>query len=471
MTPLLPARFREWCTQSPRLRDGVVAALAGLVARGWVVAWAASRFPPAEDGKYYDVVASRIAHGLGYTWLWPDGAVTYAAHYPVGYPALVGALYAALGRRALWPMLFNAFVGSLAVVAVHRVASTEANRAGALIAASIVAIHPGLVFYTPALMTEGVSAALLALAGWVSVRPLAGDSRGVAFRSLALGAVFAGATLVRPQSLLLAPLYGFVSARTAWRRGAAVAVGTFVVATALCLPWTLRNCSRMKSCVFVSANAGWNLFIGAAPGATGTWVPLDRLGVPPPCRTIWGEAEKDACFATAAVSEIRRAPGRFLALVPSKLAATFDYAGAAGWYLNSSNPAAFGERDKLALGVAETVWERAVVLAGLWALASRGPRRRARQIVTLISAFSVLIRSAWIAHVGVAVAGLLLGRRLGERPGAALAVLTVAGTALTHAVFFGAGRYSLVCFPALAALAGTVLTREERPEDTGDSKE
>ena len=53
-------------------------------------------FPRSEDGHYYDVLARRLAAGQGYTWLWPDGAVTYAAHYPVGYPAML-----ALGVRAL----------------------------------------------------------------------------------------------------------------------------------------------------------------------------------------------------------------------------------------------------------------------------------------------------------------------------------------------------------------------------------
>ena len=34
-------------------------------------------------------------------------------------------------------------------------------------------------------------------------------------------------------------------------------------------PWTIRNCRTMDACAFVSTNAGWNLVIGSAPGATG----------------------------------------------------------------------------------------------------------------------------------------------------------------------------------------------------------
>ena len=70
--------------------DGLWVFGAALVLRAFVAAYGAGRFPPADDGGFYHVVAQRIALGLGYTWLWPDGAVTYAAHYPVGYPALLG---------------------------------------------------------------------------------------------------------------------------------------------------------------------------------------------------------------------------------------------------------------------------------------------------------------------------------------------------------------------------------------------
>ena len=83
-----------------RARDTWAVLAAALAARLGVVLWAHARFPAAGDGFYYDTVARRIAQGDGYTWLWPDGAVTYAAHYPVGYPALLGAAYALFGASA-----------------------------------------------------------------------------------------------------------------------------------------------------------------------------------------------------------------------------------------------------------------------------------------------------------------------------------------------------------------------------------
>ena len=132
-----------------------------------VVCWAKDRFPPADDGTFYHVVAQRIAHGQGYTWLWPDGAVTYAAHYPVGYPALLGLAYALFGSQPVVAMVVNAVLGALSVFAAQRAVIRYGSRRQALLAALLLALHPGLVFYTPALMTEGVTAELLVVATWL----------------------------------------------------------------------------------------------------------------------------------------------------------------------------------------------------------------------------------------------------------------------------------------------------------------
>ena len=137
------------------------------VARGARIAcllWAGSRFPPAADGTFYHRIAERIAEGLGSTWLWPDGTVTFAAHYPVGYPALLALVYAAIRPSAVLAGCLNGCLGVVSAVASHRLAARASGRAGALGAGLAVALHPGLVFYTPAVMTEGVTAAILVCA-------------------------------------------------------------------------------------------------------------------------------------------------------------------------------------------------------------------------------------------------------------------------------------------------------------------
>jgi hypothetical protein len=455
-------RFRELLErlgrEPARPSDAWIVWVVALVARAAVVVWGAGRFPPAADGTYYQIIAARIAEGLGYTWLWPDGSVTYAAHYPVGYPALIGGSYALFGSSAVVAMALNALVGSAAAPAAHALVSDRASRTGALVSGGLVALHPALVFYTPALMTEGFVAALLVIAAWLAAL---GNRRGARF-VVPLGLVLGMATLVRPQTLLLAPLLGLGAVSGGWRRRTLAALATSALAIATCLPWTVRNCARMDRCVLVSANAGWNLLIGASPEAGGTFAPVADQIVPSECRTVFAEAEKDVCFGRAAVREIGEAPGRWIALVPAKLAHTFDFGGAAGWYLHASNPHAFPERAKLALGAIETLWQRAALALALLALGlSPGPRRRARVWLALGFALSLLGPYAWLAYLGFVVLGVLHGRALLDQPAALGAVAAVATTAAAHAAFFGAGRYGLVCYALVCAVSGALFRRRD----------
>jgi hypothetical protein len=438
------------------LRDAWGVAAIALVARLAVVIWAAPRFPPAADGAFYQRIAERVAQGLGYTWLWPDGAVTYAAHYPIGYPAAVGAIYAVFGPHPAAAMVLNALLGALAAYAAHRLAARSGSRRIAITAGLLVALHPGLVAYTPALMTEAVVASLLAVAAgvaaWTRDRPA---SRWIG--TAALGLVLGAATLVRPQSLVLAPLFAAIAGGEGWKRRAGAAALATIVTLAVCAPWTARNCVRMKRCALVSVNGGWNLLIGADAASTGAWSPIQ---VPDACREVYDEAEKDRCFGRAAQGYIAAHPLAWIGLAPRKLAATFDYAGAAGWYLHASNAEAFPDRAKVALGVVETLFERVVLLCAIAAMSRRAEhdepprRRRARLVVAVVGAASALTLYAWIGYAALVIVALLRGRALLRGPvlhGAT--ATTVAATMVTHAAFFGAGRYSLVVFPLVSALA------------------
>jgi hypothetical protein len=419
-----------------------VVALVGAVARLAVVAWAGHRFPPAHDGVRYDAMAARLAEGLGYTWRWPDGAVTALAHYPVGYPALLAATYRVLGHSVVVAGVLNAFLGTLAAVAVHRMVLTVAAPRVALVAGLAVALHPGLVMYTPGIMTEGVTAALLAVAAWLAVACRRDRSW---WRLVLLGVTLGLACLVRPQSLLLVPLFGLLAAG---RRGAAACIG---VAALVCAPWIARNCGAVGRCA-LSTNGGWNLLIGAQETATGAW---QAVVVPPACKDVFGESATDDCFGRAAVAAIERDPVRWLALAPRKLGATFDYGGIGGYYLFLSNPDAFPWRAVLAAGAVETLFERlAIALCLLGVAGAEGPRRRARVALAVVGAIFSVLPMGWVAVVVLCIATSLLGRHwLADHPVHAAMLFTLATTSAVHAVFFGAPRYALVAAPLVAAVA------------------
>jgi 4-amino-4-deoxy-L-arabinose transferase-like glycosyltransferase len=440
-------------TLPPRRFDAWAALGLSLLARMAVVAWAWGRFPAVEDGHYYDVLARRLAAGDGYTWLWPDGAVTYAAHYPVGYPALLALAYRLVGASGAAGMTVNALVGAVAALAAYRlVDGPGVPRWRPAAAGAVVALHPALVPYTAAFMTEGVTAALL-----IAATALAAGTRE-ARRSypwlVATGATMGIATLVRPQSLLLAPVLGALAAPAiaGWKPRLTRAAVVAAVALACVAPWTARNCVRMHRCALVSVNGGWNLLIGAQTRG-GSWEPVD---VPPECATVWDEAGKDACFERAGRRWIAASPAAWLARAPAKVGSTFDYFGAAPWYLHQSDPAAFDDAAKLRLGVVETVACRLLLLGALIATAWRdGPRRRARFAVALGGAVAALSVHGWLGYLALVLVVALEGPRAWSRApvvvtaGAALVLLT----AVVHAVFFGAGRYGLVVAPLLAAMA------------------
>jgi 4-amino-4-deoxy-L-arabinose transferase-like glycosyltransferase len=328
---------------SPRRRDAGVAFAVALVARLVLVAWAHAKFPAAEDGHYYDVLARRLASGAGYTWLWPDGAVTYVAHYPVGYPAILAVVYAAVGASAGAAMIVNALVGAAAAYAIHRIVDDEGvARWRPAAAAMAVALHPALVPYTAAVMTEGVSTALVVVAAACGAAARRSEGRRAALALAACGAVLGLATLVRPQSIVFGVLFGALGAapRAGLRERALRAAGVTAVALACVAPWTARNCVRMHRCAMVSVNGGWNLLIGATT-TSGGWQPV---AVPTECATVWDEAEKDVCFGDAARRRIAGAPLAWIARAPAKLAMTFDYFGAGPWYLHASGPAAAAQR-------------------------------------------------------------------------------------------------------------------------------
>ena len=454
-----------------------------LVARLGCVAWAAGTFGPAGDGVYYARLGDRIAHGYGSTWLWPDGVVTYAAHYPVGYPALLGALWWVVGPSVTAAMLMNAVLGALAAPAVDAIARRATFSRAGWFAGLAVALHPALVAYTPALMTEGVTATLFVSAAALAALAREAETPWRAKALLAaLGFVLGLATLMRPQSLLLAPLLGALvwvgrspdptRSSTRWTAARRAGVGAALVtslALVTCAPWTVRNCVRMQRCALVSFNGGWNLLIGADEASTGAWSPIQ---VPDRCREVWDEAEKDACFGREARRFIAERPVTWLSLVPRKLAATFDYCGAAGWYLHESNHVAFEERAKVILGAVETIATRLLLLASIVGLlrharTDEASRRRLSGMIFIgvVGAVFAMTEHAWVSFIVLVAMMLAQPKPLARQPmllGSAAAV--IASTIATHAVFFGAGRYSLVTFPALCALAS--LAWPKRPVRT-----
>ena len=434
---------------------------------------------PVWDGHYYDFGARRIASGFGYAdEVMRDGHAVWHpwCHYPVGYSGFLAAFYMLFGtghaRRAL-----RERAGGRAARGGH----VPARARGALAArgrwsrAALVALHPGLVLYGALLMTEPLSALLVLGAFYVAIRvaragaarATARRHRGAGARARPRGARAAAGAALRAVPGARAPARGAGAARRdVWRQralGLAVACGVALVPV---LPWTARNCRVMDGCALVSTNAGWNLAIGSFPRATGRF---ETLRSDDGCREVTGQVQQDRCWLEYGLANIKSAPGRWLALVPAKLAFTFDHESFAVEYLREARPAAWPEERRVAVRGVLTSVHRILVAASALAfvaLALRGDRRARRVQTALLAALALAAYAAFAAGtptfwpivlVACALPWLPLPGRPPAHPALLMSVSLIATTALAHAIFFGEDRYHMVATPVLCLLAAAAL--------------
>jgi hypothetical protein len=428
---------------------------------------------PVWDGHYYHFGAMRIAEGLGYSDdIVVNGVRTWHpwAHYPVGYSAFLGALYRIFGSGLAVAPVANAVTGAALVAVVHRLALRAMTLNRARIAAALTALHPGLIVYSAVLMNEVLCALLVLTAAWVAVRRIRWST------TIFAGVLFGLATLVRPSALVAAPL---VALLLPLPRLVAVQRGVIVTAVAVftVLPWTYRNCRVMDGCALVSTNGGWNLAIGALTESGRFQTLRARDG----CPVVTGQVQQDRCWAEVGLSIILRDPGRWLGLVPKKLAQTYDHESFAIEYLREADPASWPESRRVAGRALLTVFHQMLLVAAALGLVALPSPRRVGGAGTVVQSalLAGVLLFAMYAAAGdehpfwvIAAALPLLG--LVPLPGAPPAptverflLAFVFATTLTHAVFFGDDRYHLVVTPVLAILAASALRRltakAERP--------
>jgi 4-amino-4-deoxy-L-arabinose transferase-like glycosyltransferase len=441
-------------------------AIVALLPRLFVaIAWSRE---PVWDGHYYYFGAERIAQGLGYSEdVWINGRPEWKpwVHYPVGYSALLGALFTVFGTSTLVAPLFNALLGTATAVVTYELARRGLTEQRARIAGALVALHPGLIAQSALVMTETLAACLLVVAGLCAV-----SARDRGARLLPFGLSIGVATLVRPASLLLLPL-GFVGHRRNLRAlltaGVLALCGTFVVV----LPWTLRNCQRLDGCALVSTNGGWNLAIGAL-SESGRFATLRASDG---CRVVSGQVQQDRCWAEVGLRKIAEAPGRWLALAPKKLAETFDHESFAIEYLHEADPRSWPEPRRVAGRELLTGFHRTLlVLAAFSVLAFVWKRQRGAAFgVQLTLSLGAVALGAYAfssdAHPFYVFCGFIplvavlpLPGRPELGPCLRYAVGALFLTALTHVIFFGEDRYHLAVSPLLCLLAAAALRPSAR---------
>lgn len=482
--------------RSPDWGFTLVVSLLGLLPRLYVaIAWSRE---PVWDGHYYHFGATRIAEGLGYSEdVIVGGQAVWKAwcHYPVGYSAFLGFLYLLFGGGLLVAPIANAAIGAAQIAVGHRLGRYFLSTNRARIAAGLIALHPGLIAYSAVVMNELLTALLLTTAALILY------SRREQLRGAVYGGVVLGlATLVRPSTLLAVPLSALVHGGKRWR--AVLLAGVSLAVTfAVVMPWTIRNCSRMDGCAFVSTNGGWNLAIGALTD-TGRFRTLKAQDG---CPVVTGQVQQDRCWAKVGRETILEDPKHWLSLMPKKLGHTYDHESFAIEYLREANPGAWPEHRRVAGRNLLSHFHRALLIIAAFSVvglpfaarSARTPSQPTQQSseetarakgeannrTALAWVSQAMLASVLVGLAGYAIADdrhpffwlptLIPVFALLPLPGrphhggvGRYAFGLLFSTTLVHAVFFGDDRYHLVVTPVLCLLAAAAFRRAAPPEPT-----
>jgi 4-amino-4-deoxy-L-arabinose transferase-like glycosyltransferase len=294
------------------------------------------------------------------------GTEYHAFYSGVPYVAIVALVYAVVpwGQTAI--LLVQSLFSAVLVVVVWRIGQDVANERVGLLAAALVAFHPGLIFCdTRKLHPLSFDALAIAAATFLAIAMRRGERAGSA--ALA-GAGLALAIFQRPTAALLLPLL----VALVWHDGGparARRITAFVGATLLVLaPWLARNYGILGTPV-LSTTAAESFWRGNAPHSFGSsYLPSGKTVLEtadPALRAALRAADErgqSRIFLDAAVASARHDPLGFARGLGRKLLLFW----AAGPQTGLRYP-----RGHLVIYLVYYVLMAGLAALGLWALSRR----------------------------------------------------------------------------------------------------
>ena len=256
--------------------EAVFVAVAMLVALGVRLGWIYFVRPEVgllDDAGYYHFFAQGVAEGRGYVR--PEGTPT--AFWPVGYPAVLGALYEVVGTSLRAAKLLNVCLGAATVGLVYLLARRWLPPRPSFLASMLHALTPGAIGYVSVTMSETLFTFLFVAALTVLAYTKDGatgpgrDRVGLVASCIGFGVLVAAANYVRGQALLLPLIAVPWLLLLGWRPRQATlyACAALAVVAVLSLPWLVRNTLRFEELTFLSTNMGMNFWLGHREGANG----------------------------------------------------------------------------------------------------------------------------------------------------------------------------------------------------------
>ena len=279
---------------------------------------------PLMDCRYYDEMAQDIAKG---------NLVRDEAYFmgPL-YPYFLGLVYAIFGRDFLVVRMLQAVGGAATVMFTFLIGRLVFRPSAALLAAFLLAFYGAMTFYETELLMEWMGTLLNCAALWLLV---SGRGSPSSARCAGAGAALGLSALARASVLLFAAFVLVWLARGrdgARRRAPALSFAAALVATLV--PATVHNAVVSRTWVPVTSNLGVNFYIGNGRDATGSFVVISgtdvfedlttRLYVERQTGRDMDPAEVSSYWVGRTFEQMRRAPGRALALMARKVALFFN---------------------------------------------------------------------------------------------------------------------------------------------------
>lgn len=372
------------------------------------------------DSRVYDEMADAFrAHGF-------FGGDAAFGHAPL-YPLMLAALRA-VGLDAAWvPLAFQVALGIASVAAVGELARRIFGASAQAPALCLFGLYAPAVMLETKLMATTLGVALLLLTLLLLIQreqPLR------PWRVAVAGLVLGCACLVRPNTLLFAPLAALWLGVVAWRGGSSLPrvaglVALWFAGVALAIaPVSARNHRVADEFVLITAHGGMTLFQSNNEAASGVYSPIPGATGNPRllAETLRAQMEArtggpvsltevDRAYRDRALRFLAEDPVRAVALVARKL--------------------------RYWLGNDEVSTEYTVAAERIWT----------PTLWLFPVPFAVIL--------GLAVLGV--GQRVrepGTRPGAALLGLFLLSNAATIAVFYFSSRYRVPAVPVLCVFAG-----------------
>jgi 4-amino-4-deoxy-L-arabinose transferase-like glycosyltransferase len=417
---------------APWLRDhraiATIVGVAFVLRLAWVL-WSDPSAPTvwqvSGDQYGYYHYARSIAEGHGYVH-YLTGEPT--AYYPVGFPAILAALFFVVGNSPLpddfllAANLLHVAVSTASVVLAYVIGRRLFGELGGLLGAAVLAVFPNVIYQTATVQLETMyvfwclaAVAIVVTHDWRLGVP---STR----RLLAFGAVLGVSVLIRPFSVLFIAAL-FVAAlvgRAGWRASLRVAAIPLAVVVALSVPWTIRNAVRMDAFVPTSTNTGDTLCLDRSMDATGGFRWADHEGCADPDLP---EVERNRENTRMAIDFVLDHPGREAEQIVRRARLIF---------------------------ASDTDGLEAVNTLGGGPVVGDGTLR-----VLEVLANAVWLAVCLLATVGV---GALLGvRRLRSRPETVIVLGSMGALIVVPLLLWGNPRFHLPFSPFFAILAGGAL--------------